>query len=280
MRSGPIEAAHFNVVACYYASVSAQAASTFEIYPAIDLRAGRVVRLRQGDFAQEQVYDDDPAAVARRFREAGATWIHVVDLDGARDGERRQIGSVDAILESIHAVGITGPRPRLEVAGGLRTLEAVNAVLAAGADRVVLGTAALRDSAFVAAAIDRHGTGRIAVAIDVRDDIAIGDGWVPGSTGRPVERAVETLSNVGVATFAVTAIDQDGLLEGPDLGLLLRVLDATDAEIIASGGVASIDDLLEIRRIGCRGAIVGRAIYDGRIDLAEAVRVAQPAQPA
>jgi phosphoribosylformimino-5-aminoimidazole carboxamide ribotide isomerase len=260
--------------------VSTGETSTFEIYPAIDLRAGRVVRLRQGDFAREQVYDDDPAAVARRFDEAGAAWIHIVDLDGARDGERRQVAAVDAIVRAIDHVGITGRGPRLQVAGGLRTADAVAAVLAAGVDRVVIGTAALRDPGFVAAAIVRHGADRIAVALDVRGGLAVGDGWVPGSQGLAVEDAIAALSDAGVRTFAVTAIDRDGLLEGPDLDLLGRVRDASGADIVASGGVASIDDLLEIRRIGCRGAIVGRAIYDGRIDLAEAIRVAQPAQPA
>jgi len=260
--------------------VSGTEPSTFEIYPAIDLRAGRVVRLRQGDFARERVYDDDPAAVARRFGEAGAAWIHVVDLDGAKDGERRQLAAVDAIVRAIDSVGITGRRPRLQVAGGLRTPDAVDAALSAGADRVVIGTAALRDPGFVAAAIERHGADRIAVALDVRGGVAVGDGWVAGSQGLAVEPAIAALSDAGVRTLAVTAIDRDGLLAGPDLDLLGRVRAASGADILASGGVASIDDLLAIRRIGCRGAIVGRAIYDGRIDLAEAIRVAQPAQPA
>jgi phosphoribosylformimino-5-aminoimidazole carboxamide ribotide isomerase len=257
--------------------VATPTTSTFEIYPAIDLRAGRVVRLRQGDFTREQVYDDDPAAVAARFSEAGAAWIHVVDLDGARDGRRRQEPSVAAIVAAVQAVASADRRPRLQVAGGIRTAETVADLLASGADRVVLGTAALRDPRVVAAAIDRHGADRIAVALDVRDDVAIGDGWAPGAAGLPVERAIETLSNAGVRTFTVTAIDRDGILGGPDLGLLVRALDLADGDVIASGGIASLDDLLEVRRIGCRGAIVGRAIYDGRIDLAEAIRTVQPA---
>jgi phosphoribosylformimino-5-aminoimidazole carboxamide ribotide isomerase len=246
--------------------VPAGSASTFDIYPAIDLRDGRVVRLREGDFTREQVYDDDPVRVARGFAEQGASWIHIVDLDGARAGERRQTGIVGSIVAAFGDGG-----PRFQIAGGLRTVDAVDDVLASGATRVVIGTAALRDPGFARDAILRHGADRIAIALDVREGLAVGDGWVPGASGVPLAEALEHLSSVGVETFVVTAIDRDGLLGGPDLALLQECARATDAAVIASGGIRSIADLEAARRIACAGAIVGRAIYDGTLDLAAAI---------
>lgn len=259
------------MVACYYASVSARSTSTFTIYPAIDLRSGRVVRLRQGDFDQEDVFSADPASVARTFAESGATWIHVVDLDGALHGERRQAGTIAAIAKTLERARAA---TMLQVAGGIRSPASIDEVLGAGAQRVVIGTAALANPAFVAEAIDRHGSERIAVALDVRDGIAVGQGWVAGATGVPVDAALERLSEAGVITFAVTAIDRDGLLGGPDLALLGRAVALTDAAIIASGGIASLDDVRAVRRIGCVGAIVGRALYDGTLDLGTVLAVA------
>lgn len=274
--------------------MSAQGTSTFTIYPAIDIRRGRVVRLRQGDFDREDVFSTDPASVARTFAETGAGWIHVVDLDGALLGGRRQTETVAAIVAS-RASGEALPpsgerstkpispthRPLLQVGGGIRDHGAVDAVLALGVERVVIGTAALADPGFVGAAVDRHGAHRIGVALDVRDGLAIGQGWVAGARGVPVGVALERLSAVGVTTFAVTAIDRDGLLGGPDLALLERAIDATNAAIIASGGIASLDDIRAVRRIGCVGAIVGRALYDGTLDLGTvlAAAAARPDDP-
>ena len=239
---------------------------TFELLPAIDLRAGRVVRLRRGDFDRETVFDDDPIAVAERFAEAGATWIHLVDLDGARAGRPVQAGLVARIVERV------GERTRCQVAGGLRTVEAVATALAAGAARVVVGTAALEDPDLAGELVGRHGAERIVVALDVRDGLALGEAWRPGAAGRPVEAALEALAQVGVARFAVTAIERDGLLTGPDLGLLGRLVALDRGAIIASGGISSIADLHAARRLGCAGAIVGRALYEGQLELGEALR--------
>ena len=248
--------------------------STFDIYPAIDLRAGRVVRLTQGDFEREQVYDDDPASVARAFTRDGARWLHVVDLDGARGGERRQSSTVTEIVAAVRqGDDRQAARVRVQVAGGIRTAEAIADVLAGGADRAVLGTAAIRDPRLVSAAVSRHGAARIAVALDVRDGIAVGDGWVRGAPGAPFELAVRRLADAGIETFVVTAIERDGLLGGPDLTLLETAVRSTAVEVIASGGIASLADLSAIRAIGCRGAIVGRALYDARIDLPAALAV-------
>jgi phosphoribosylformimino-5-aminoimidazole carboxamide ribotide isomerase len=185
--------------------VSARPASTFEIYPAIDLRDGRVVRLRQGDFAREQVYDDDPVAVARRFAAAGASWLHVVDLDGARAGEPRQSSVIAAIAEAASGAGPLRT-VRVQVAGGLRNRGSIDAALAAGATRVVIGTAALASDAVVVDAIARRRSDRLAVALDVRDGLAVGDGWVAGAAGEPVIDALARLSDIGVRPFIVSAI--------------------------------------------------------------------------
>jgi len=243
----------------------AASASGFELLPAIDLRGGRVVRLRQGDFARETAYADDPVAVARTFAAAGARWIHIVDLDGARAGEPVQAGVVDAIVAGI------GARVSCQVAGGLRTPDAVAAVLAAGAARVVVGTAALRDPAFAGELVRVHGATRIVVALDVRDGLAIGEGWRDGAGGVDPTIALARLADLGVETFAATAIDRDGLLEGPDLDLLGRLVALGRGRIIASGGVSSIEDVRATRAIGCVGAIVGRALYEGRLDLGTAL---------
>ncbi len=241
--------------------------SGFEILPAIDLRGARVVRLEQGDFARETAFSSDPVAVARAFADAGARWLHVVDLDGARSGQPAHGGVIAAIVAAM------GERVAVEVAGGLRSADAVVQALAAGASRVVLGTAALSDPSLAGSLIAAHGPAAVAVAVDVRDGQAVGHGWTPGAVGTPVDDAVARLAAVGVTTFEVTAIDRDGLLGGPDLALYERLVAATDASIIASAGIASVDDVRAVRAIGCAGAIIGRALYDGRLSLEDALAV-------
>jgi phosphoribosylformimino-5-aminoimidazole carboxamide ribotide isomerase len=236
----------------------------FELLPAIDLRGGRVVRLREGDFGRATVYGDDPVETARGFLAAGASWLHVVDLDGARAG--RPVQSV--VMERI--VRAAGSAHSVQVAGGLRDDRAVAIALDSGARRVVLGTAALRDPAFAGRMVRRHGPERIVVALDVRAGQAVGEGWRRGAAGRPLHDAAIGFRDEGVERFAVTAIDRDGLLTGPDLTLLEELL-GLGVAIIASGGVTTLDDLRAVRRIGCSGAIVGRALYEGTIDLAAAI---------
>ncbi len=239
--------------------------SSFEVLPAIDLRGGRVVRLLRGDFDSETAYDDDPVEVARGFVAEGAPWLHVVDLDGARNPAARQVAMVAAIVAGV------GERARVEVAGGLRDEAAVEAVLRAGAARAVVGTAALRDPGFAARLVAAHGGDRIAAAIDVRDGQAVGHGWQPGAPGVPVETALHRLARAGISTFEVTAIDRDGTLEGPDLQLLARVVALGHGAVIASAGIASLADVRAVAALGCRGAIVGRALYEGRLGLREAL---------
>jgi phosphoribosylformimino-5-aminoimidazole carboxamide ribotide isomerase len=236
-------------------------ASGFVVLPAIDLRGGRVVRLQQGDFARETAYSDDPVEVATRFADAGAQWLHVVDLDGARTGSPGHAGVIEAIVSAV------GDGVSVEVGGGLRDEVAVATVLELGAARAVVGTTALRDPAFAHRLVDAHGPNRIALAIDIREGRAVGQGWSDADAGVDVAEAIDRLAKVGIATFEVTAIERDGLLDGPDLSLYERVVGLDRGSVIASGGISSPEDLERVRAAGCSGAIVGRALYERRLDL-------------
>jgi phosphoribosylformimino-5-aminoimidazole carboxamide ribotide isomerase len=258
-------------------------ASTFTILPAIDLRQGRVVRLEQGRFDRERAFSDDPATVAAAFRSAGAAWIHVVDLEGARTGHREETATIAAIVVVATGRG-EEQASRVQVAGGLRDEAAVEATIRAGADRVVIGTAAIRDDGTLRALVERHGAGRVAVALDIRDGEAVGDGWVRGARGEPWPDVLRRITDAGAGTAIVTAIERDGLLGGPDLALLAEIAARAPVPVIASGGIRSIADLEAVRAAGCAGAIVGRALYDGRLDLAAAIealsRTDRPIGPA
>ncbi len=239
--------------------------TTFEILPAIDLHGGRVVRLLRGEFEHETRYGDDPVAVAGSFADGGATWLHVVDLDGARDGGRANRVIVDGVVRAV------SDRLSVEVAGGLRSATDVRRMLRTGARRAVVGTSALADPEFAPALVREFGRDRIAVALDVRDGLAIGDGWLTNASGVPMLDAIQRLGAGGVRWFEVTAIARDGTLEGPDLALLRAAIDAGADHVIASGGIASVGDLAAVRNVGCAGAIVGRALYDGTLPLAQAL---------
>ena len=236
----------------------------FEVLPAIDVRGGIVVRLVQGDFGRETTYATDPVGTADGFAAAGASWLHLVDLDGAR-GLPRQTDVVEAIVRG------TAGRLQCQVGGGLRTDAAVASTLDAGASRVVIGTAALADPDLVRRLLAAHGSDRIAVALDVRDGLAVGDGWREGVPGRPVGEALAALADAGIERFVVTSIVRDGGLGGPDLELLGVLVASGHGAIVASGGIASIGDILAVRGLGCAGAIVGRALYEGRFDLGAAI---------
>ena len=240
----------------------------FDILPAIDLRGGRVVRLRQGDFARETPFSDDPVAVALEFVAAGSRWLHVVDLDGARTGRPVHGECINAIVSAV------GDRAQVEIAGGLRTLDAVSIVLATGAARAVVGTAAIRDPGFAGQLVAIHGAARIAAAIDVRDGAAVGDAWAiePSVDARlDAAEAIARLADVGVTTFEVTAIERDGLLGGPDMALYERMIALDRGAIIASAGIVTVDHLRAVQDLGCGGAIVGRALYDGSLELPTAI---------
>lgn len=236
------------------------------VIPAIDLKGGRCVRLVQGDMARETVYADDPVAVARSFAAAGAEWIHVVDLDGAVTGAPVNAAAIAAVCGAVAA--------RVEVGGGIRDLTALERMLAAGAGRVVLGTAALEDPAFFTAACRRH-PGRVLAGIDARQGKVAVAGWTKDSATDAAALAVEA-QRVGAAAIVFTDIARDGTGEGVNAPAVDAIADAVDIPVIASGGVASLDDLRRLRALGRRNleaVIVGRAIYTGAIDLATALRV-------
>jgi len=244
-----------------------------DLYPAIDLRGGRCVRLHQGDFDAETVYDDDPVAVARAFAVAGARWIHVVDLDAARTGEPANLVVVERIAEAVDAAGV-----RLECGGGVRSMAAAEALLLAGAARVVVGTAAVEDPALVDTLCERH-PGRVAVGLDARGREVAVRGWVKGSGADLLDLATR-FSSSGVDALIVTEIGRDGTMHGPDLDQLASVLAVTETPVIASGGVGTLDDLVALGGLGVHGrglsgAIAGRAIYEGRFTVAEGLAVLQ-----
>jgi phosphoribosylformimino-5-aminoimidazole carboxamide ribotide isomerase len=233
------------------------------LYPAIDIRDGRAVRLTQGDYERETPYDDDPVMAARRWEDDGARWLHVVDLDGARAGEPVNLEHVRRIVA---AVGIP-----IQLGGGLRDSKKVEEAIASGVERVVLGTAAVRDPDLAEAIVAAHGD-RVVVSVDARAGRVAAEGWTESSDLAPAD-VIAVLSDRGVSRFVYTPVDVDGLMEGPDPESLREVAGATDAELIYSGGVGSLDDLrglaaLELNNL--EGVIVGRALYEGRFGVAEA----------
>ena len=233
------------------------------VLPAIDLRGGRCVRLTQGDFDQETVYDDDPVAVAKRFEADGAKWLHVVDLDAALDGVPR---NRDAIRAVVDAVGL-----KVEISGGIRDEDAVRAALEAGAARIVIGTRALGDPAFVARVVGEHGDG-VAIGLDVRGTRLQARGWTEDAG--ELHPALAALDDAGVRTYVVTDVARDGMLSGPNLDLLADVMSRTPAVVVASGGVSSLDDLRALARLGVGECIVGTALYAGAFTLPDAIRAA------
>ena len=232
-----------------------------EVIPAIDLRGGRCVRLVQGDYDRETVFSDDPVAVARRWQQEGAPRLHVADLDGAREG--RPVNA-EAVQRIIAAVSIP-----VQVSGGVRDLDAAESWLAAGADRVVLGTAAVRDPELAAEAVRRHGE-RIVVSVDARDGVVAVEGWEVATDIR-AEELLLRLAGLGVPRFVYTDIGRDGTLTSPNFETVASLVSAVPAAIIAAGGVAEVAHLVRLAELGLEGAIVGRALYDGRVRLPEAL---------
>jgi len=232
------------------------------LFPAIDLRRGRVVRLSQGEAHRETVYGDDPLAIAERFAAEGAAWIHLVDLDRAF-GEGDNAALVGRVIAGL------GDRLRVQAGGGFRTLEAVERMLELGAARVVIGTAAVRSPELVPAALTRAGAERLAVGIDARAGIVAIRGWREQS-GERVDDLARRVIGEGIRTLVYTDVARDGMLEGPDVAGA-AALRALGAEVIASGGIATLDDVRRVRDAGLAGAIVGRAIYEGRFTVREAV---------
>jgi phosphoribosylformimino-5-aminoimidazole carboxamide ribotide isomerase len=246
--------------------------SAFTVYPAVDLRGGRVVRLQQGDPARLTAYSDDPGDTAVRWLQSGAGWLHVVNLDGAfgegDDANRRALAS---ILEAAH-----GRAAHVQFGGGLRSLAAIDAALRSGVSRVVLGTLAVEDPVLLADALSRYGPERIAVGIDARDGLVRVRGWQTDS-GVPALDLARRMRALGLRTAIFTDVARDGLGSGLNLASTRTLAEATGLEVIASGGVRTLEDVLEAQAAGLTGVIVGRALYEGTLDLETALKEARHA---
>jgi phosphoribosylformimino-5-aminoimidazole carboxamide ribotide isomerase len=232
------------------------------LLPAVDIRDGKAVRLRQGDFDDETVYADDPLEAARSFVEAGARFLHVVDLDGAREGEPVNVHHVERITSEL--------RVPVELGGGLRSIASIRRALAAGADRVILGTAAFTDPDLLDEALSAF-TSRILVGVDVRGGHVSVAGWTR-ETQVPGGDAIRLMQRRGATRFVYTNVDRDGMLDGPDLEEVKRVSAAVRGRFLYSGGIASLEDLValrELRLLNLAGVISGKALYEGRFGVAE-----------
>lgn len=242
------------------------------IFPAIDLRGGRVVRLRQGRASEESFYSDDPAAVAARWQEEGATWLHVVDLDEAM-GEPHQ-SSARALDRIRAAVSLS-----IQFGGGLRDVQRIARAFEAGADRVVIGTMAAEDRRLLGEVVNRFGMDRIVAAIDMKDGVVATHGWQTMTKIGAVDHG-RRMCELGIRRALVTDIVRDGMMTGVDAGALASLAKTTGLHVIASGGIRCVDDLrmlMHHEREGIEGAIVGQALYMGALNLAEAIREAMDA---
>lgn len=234
-----------------------------ELFPAIDLIDGCAVRLVKGDYAQKTVYSDDPAAVARSFHEAGAKYLHVVDLEGARDGGTPNLETIKKIVA---ASGLL-----VEVGGGIRSEEVIKRYLDAGVFRVILGTAAVQNPEFLAEMVEKYKE-KIAVGVDIRDGMVAIKGWTEVSEKSCFEFC-EWLEKLGVRTIICTDISRDGLLSGTNLELYKDMAERFSVNLVASGGVSTLEDVKKLSEMGIYGAILGKALYTGAIDLKEAVEL-------
>jgi len=232
------------------------------IIPAIDLLKGKCVRLYRGDYQRLLLARDDPLAVALSFEESGAKWLHIVDLEGAKEGEPLNFAVVKKIGEN--------SKLNIQLGGGIRTSEDIEDALSIGVKRVVLGTSAL-DRDFLERILAIYGE-KIAVALDSKEGKIAVEGWLR-ETDYDVESFAKELNKIGVACLIHTSILRDGTLEGPNFGEIKKVREAFPGELIASGGISSLEDLQELRRIGVEGAIIGRALYEGKINLREAIEL-------
>ncbi|WP_171051768.1 1-(5-phosphoribosyl)-5-[(5-phosphoribosylamino)methylideneamino]imidazole-4-carboxamide isomerase [Alteribacter natronophilus] len=239
----------------------------FTIYPAIDMRGGKCVRLLQGDYDQETVYGDSPFEMAARFDREGADWIHMVDLDGAKEGRPVNDEHVIRAAKELKA--------RIQIGGGVRSAESAARYLDAGVDRVILGSSAISDPEFVKNMLRTYGGDRVVIGIDARDGYVATHGWLETSTVRAEELAAE-LARFGAEWFVMTDISRDGMLSGPNTGAIAGLAEATGKNVIASGGVSSLEDLGRLKEnAGIEGAIIGKALYEGRFTLNEALKEAK-----
>jgi len=245
-------------------------AKEFTVYPAIDLRSGQVVRLMQGDPQRQTLYSPDPGEIARRWRQEGARWLHVVNLDGAF-GESGQANRA-ALQAILRETASSQPATRVQFGGGLRSMDDIEGALVMGVDRVVLGTLAVEDPQLAGQAIRKFGAQRFVLGVDVRDGQLQVRGWAEASPIDPVLLAGQYLE-MGVRTGVYTNVMRDGLGSGVDIEATRQFAQATGMETIASGGVSALDDVQRVRLVGLAGVILGRALYEGQVNLKEALNL-------
>lgn len=233
------------------------------IFPAIDIKNGNCVRLKQGKFDELDVYFDDPVEVAKIWKEKGAKFIHIVDLDGAKDGKSKNYEIIKKIAEIINIP--------IQVGGGIRTEEAIKNLLNAGVNRVILGTAAVNDEQFLKNMVEKYGD-QIVVSVDAKDGIVAIDGWVNLSEINSIE-FIKTLDAMGVKTIVYTDIAKDGMMQGPNFKIYEKVSNISDINVIASGGVSNLEDLERLKEMDLYGAIIGKALYINKIKLEDALEV-------
>ncbi|MGM8365408.1 1-(5-phosphoribosyl)-5-[(5-phosphoribosylamino)methylideneamino]imidazole-4-carboxamide isomerase [Virgibacillus sp. W0181] len=226
------------------------------IFPAIDIRNGKCVRLIQGDYNQEKVYNDSPVDTAKTWEEKGANYIHIVDLDGAKTG--------DSINKSIIKDIANATTIPVQVGGGIRSMEIIDYYLTSGVDRVIIGTAAIQNKAFLQAAVEKYKE-KIAVSIDARGGYVATDGWTDTSTVKALD-LIKELETIGVHTIVYTDILKDGMLQGPNLDEQQMVNEATSMNVIASGGVTTKNDINNLQALNMYGTIIGKALYDGKLN--------------
>ena len=239
---------------------------TMQIWPAIDLRGGKCVRLRQGDYSQETVYGDAPAAMARNWVEQGATCLHLVDLDGAKGGGTANLEAVKSILAAVDVP--------CELGGGIRDEATIQALLDIGLSRLVLGTRALKEPDWFRWMVRRH-PGRLALGIDAKNGLVATDGWLQTSSTSAIDLAHQ-FDGEPLAAIIYTDIAKDGMLQGPNLAAMREMNDAVEVDVIASGGVTTAQDVLRLAELGIAGCIIGRALYEGTLALSEALAACGP----
>jgi phosphoribosylformimino-5-aminoimidazole carboxamide ribotide isomerase len=243
--------------------------SEFFIYPAIDLRGGRVVRLKQGDPARVTIYGDDPGSTAQRWLKIGAKWLHVINLDGAlEESDSANLLALNAILDVARQYI---PKGHIQYGGGVRTIADMERVISLGVDRVILGTVAISSPEIVEQAVKTFGSEKIAVAIDVYDGRVKVRGWQEQTDQDPVSVG-GNLVELGITTLIYTNIARDGVGSGVDISMTRRLAEHTGLRVIASGGVNSLDDVNKVKDAGLDGLIIGRALYDGKVSLEEALK--------
>ncbi|MBI1909254.1 MAG: 1-(5-phosphoribosyl)-5-[(5-phosphoribosylamino)methylideneamino]imidazole-4-carboxamide isomerase [Deltaproteobacteria bacterium] len=233
------------------------------LYPAIDIKEGKAVRLTQGEFAKVKVYFDNPLEAARKWVAAGAEWLHVVDLDGALSGEPKNTSFLEAILQSVSVP--------VQIGGGIRNEEIAEIYLTLGAGRIVIGTAAIEDPDLIQVLCEGY-PDRVAVGIDAKEGKVAVKGWRETSDQTAIALA-QHCEEVGATQIIYTDIQRDGMMSGPNFEALEKMREAVGIEIIASGGISSLEDLKRLKEIGIEGAILGKALYEGKIDLKEALKI-------